>query len=78
MRTYKNTDLCNREHQRTMGSAGGLKIHLRGELFTTGSAEGAKIQVRCQNTGKYTSYNCKTLPTFIVVINVRHFYLLLL
>ena len=30
MRTNKNTDLCNREHQRTMGSAGGLKIHLRG------------------------------------------------
>ena len=43
-------------------------------LITMGSAEGAKTQVRCENTGKYTGHYCKTfLPVIVVVINVRHF-----
>ena len=52
------------------------KIYGRGEntgegvLLTMGSAEGVKIQMRYENTGKYTG---QTFLTVIVVINVRHF-----
>ena len=43
-----------------------------------GSAGGAKIQVRCENTGKFTVDKYKTFLPVNHVINVRHFYPLLL
>ena len=63
-----------------MGGGGG-----GGVLLKMGSAEGAKTQVRCENTGKYTGHKikkisthyccnkCKTfLPVIIVVNQTEH------
>ena len=44
------------------------------QIEDNGAAGGAKIQVRCENTGKYTGYKFKSFLPVNIVINVRHFY----